>query len=55
MNKTEIVAFMNSLIDTKNKQNKEFLDELLSRMSTPSTLQTNEFKVSLPKWNFKIT
>jgi hypothetical protein len=45
MNKTEIVPFMNSLIDTNNKQNKDFLDELLNRISSPSSLQSNEFKV----------
>ena len=45
MNKAEIASFMQSLIDMNKRQNKEFLDELLNRITTPSSLQTNEFTV----------
>jgi hypothetical protein len=45
MGKSEIVPFMQSLIDTKSPKNKEFLDELLLRLSAPSIMQSNEFTV----------
>ena len=45
MNTSEIIPFLDSLIDMRIKQNKEFVDELLVRISSPSSLHPNEFKV----------
>lgn len=45
MENSELTSFIATLIDINKPRNKNFLDDLLKRLKSPSILETHDYKV----------